>query len=105
MKKADKLNEELNEIESLIKGFIPKDYTLFECPESTTEYTGSTFYIMDNNDNIVDSIPSGDEVKQIIYDKAFQWLQVYNRKYKEYVKMIWNKADRHGITAVLMLLH
>lgn len=85
MKKIDKLNEELNKIELLIKGFIPRDYTLFECPETD----GTTFYIMDNNDNIVDSIPSGnDEVKQIIYDKAFQWLQVYNRKYKEYVNML-----------------
>jgi len=82
-RQLNELDKELTETENLIKGFLPKGYEINECPESD----GITYYIMDINENIVDEIKTDDEIKQIMYDRAFMWLKVYNRVWNQFRKL------------------
>ena len=82
--RLDHLNNEIDDLEKLIKRCLPEGYSILDLHEGNK----ISYYIIDTNDKIVDSIESENEFRQWEYSTAFKWLPTYNRMMNELIDLV-----------------
>jgi len=82
--RLDHLNNEIDDLEKLINRCLPEGYIIYATPENHK----IAYYIMDDNDKIVDEIISNNEFRQWEYNTAFKWLPTYSRMMNELTSLV-----------------